>query len=74
MTHRRTHIHAVGTDFKNFVSVFINDLLLSTAMISSLFALGIFWHVVQTIPGLIESIGYMYGIFFASFTLDSLYA
>lgn len=43
-------------------------------MISSLFALGIFWHVVQTIPGLIESFGYMYGIFFASFTLDSLYA
>ena len=43
-------------------------------MISSLFVIGIFWHVVQTIPGLIESIGYLYGIVLASFTLDSLYA
>ena len=43
-------------------------------MVESLFALGIFWHVVQTIPGLIESIGYIYGLVLASFTLELIYA
>jgi hypothetical protein len=43
-------------------------------MISSLFAVGILWHVVQTIPGLLESVGYVYGILLASFSLDALYS
>lgn len=42
-------------------------------MISSLFAIGVFWHVVQNIPGLLESVGYVYGILFASFSVDALY-
>ena len=46
------------------------DLLLYVAMISSLFMIGILWHVVQTLPGLLESVGYLYGILVASFTLD----
>ena len=41
-------------------------------MISSLFALGIFWQVVQSIPGLIEVIGYIFGMCLASFTLNTL--
>jgi hypothetical protein len=43
-------------------------------MISSILALGILWHVIQTIPGLLESVGYIYGILMASFSLDALYA
>jgi hypothetical protein len=43
-------------------------------MISSLFLIGILWHVVQTVPGLLESIGYLYGIVLASFSLDALCA
>jgi hypothetical protein len=39
-------------------------------MIASLLMLGIFWHVVQTLPGVLESVGYLYGILLASFTID----
>ena len=43
-------------------------------MIASLFALGVFWHAVQNVPGLLESVGYVYGILLASFSLDALHA
>ena len=39
-------------------------------MIESLLTLGIFWHVVQTWPGLLESLAYVYGMMLASFTVD----
>lgn len=39
-------------------------------MISSLMILGIFWYVIQTLPGLLESVGYLYGLVLASFTVD----
>jgi hypothetical protein len=57
-----------------FVSYLIDDLLAYAVMISTLFSLGILWHVVQTVPGLLESIGYVYGILLASFSLEALYA
>jgi len=41
-------------------------------MISSLFILGILWHIIQIVPGLLESIGYVYGMLLASFVLDVL--
>jgi hypothetical protein len=43
-------------------------------MISDLLTLGIWWHTVQTYPGLLEAIGYVYGILAASFTLEALEA
>lgn len=43
-------------------------------MLESLFTLGIWWHVVQTYPGLLESLGYLYGILAASFTFEALEA
>jgi hypothetical protein len=39
-------------------------------MIASLLMIGIFWHVIQTLPGVLETIGYLYGIMLASFTID----
>jgi hypothetical protein len=39
-------------------------------MITSLLMLGIFWHVIQTLPGLLESVGYLYGMLLASFSVD----
>ena len=39
-------------------------------MIESLLTLGIFWHVVQTLPGVLESLAYVYGMMLASFTVD----
>ena len=43
-------------------------------MISSLFILGMLWHIIQIVPGLLESIGYVYGMLLASFMLDALYS
>ena len=63
----------MGQIFK-FVGYLFNGLLFYVLMVESLFALGIFWHVVQMIPGLIESIGYVYGMVVASFTLELIYA
>ena len=48
------------------------DLLLYRVMISSLLTIGIWWHAIQNYPGLLEAIGYVYGILAASFTLDGL--
>jgi len=43
-------------------------------MISSLFAIGIFWYAVQNIPGLLETVGYVYGILVASFSFEAIYS
>jgi hypothetical protein len=40
-------------------------------LISSLITLGILWHVVQIVPGFLESVAYVFGILLASFTLDA---
>jgi hypothetical protein len=40
-------------------------------LISSLITLGILWHVVQSLPGFLESAGYVFGILLASFSLDA---
>ena len=48
------------------------DLLSSAVMlISILVTLSVFWYVVQTLPGLFESLGYTLGILLASFILDA---
>ena len=39
-------------------------------MIASLMMLGIFWHTIQTLPGLLETVGYLYGMLLASFTVE----
>jgi hypothetical protein len=40
-------------------------------LLSSLITLGILWHVVQIVPGFLESVAYVFGILLASFTLDA---
>jgi hypothetical protein len=40
-------------------------------LISELVNLSIFWYVVQILPGLLESVGYLFGILLASFMLDA---
>lgn len=52
----------------------VNDLLPYVPMIASLFTMGIWWHVIQTYPGFLEALGYLYGILMASFCLDALKA
>jgi hypothetical protein len=42
-------------------------------LISSLVMLGIFWHAVRTLPGFLESAGYVFGILLASFMLDACF-
>ena len=43
-------------------------------MISDLLTIGIWWHVIQTYPGLLEAVGYLYGLLAASFTIEALQA
>jgi hypothetical protein len=40
-------------------------------LISSLVMLGVLWHAVRTLPGFLESVGYVFGILLASFMLDA---
>ncbi len=40
-------------------------------LISSLVALGLWWHVLRTLPGFVESLGYLLGILFAAFAWDA---
>jgi hypothetical protein len=42
-------------------------------LISSLITLGILWHVVQIVPGFLESVGYVFGMLLASFMLDACF-
>jgi hypothetical protein len=39
-------------------------------MISGLLTIGILWHAIQTFPGFLETVGYMFGLLAACFTLD----
>jgi hypothetical protein len=63
---------AIGSLF--LVGRDVSDLLLYVPMIASLFTMGIWWHVIQTYPGFLEALGYLYGILMASFCLDALKA
>lgn len=40
-------------------------------MISGLLTLGILWHAIQTFPGFLETVGYLFGMLAAYFTLES---
>jgi hypothetical protein len=40
-------------------------------LISSLVTLSLLWHLVQTLPGLLESLGYVAGLLLASFLMDA---
>jgi len=40
-------------------------------MISSLLTIGILWHAIQTFPGFLETVGYLFGMLGALFTLES---
>jgi hypothetical protein len=65
----------IRLDYRHlFVASDVNDLLLYVPMIASLFNIGIWWHVIQTYPGFLEALGYLYGILVASFCLDALKA
>jgi len=44
--------------------------LIYPVLVSSLFTLGIVWYVMQTLPGFVESFGYLFGILLAYFTFD----
>ena len=55
-----------------FVGTRRNNLLTCGAMIADLLTLGIWWHAIQTYPGLLEAVGYFYGILVACFSVDAL--
>jgi hypothetical protein len=40
-------------------------------MISDLLTIGILWHAIQTFPGFLETVGYLFGMLAASFTLEA---
>jgi len=40
-------------------------------LISNLVALTNLWYVVHSFPGVLESIGYLFGILLAHFTIDT---
>lgn len=40
-------------------------------LISSLVTLGVWWHALSTLPGFVESLAYLFGLLFASYTLDA---
>lgn len=50
---------------------FLDLLSCAPMLLSSLITLGILWHVVQIVPGFLESVAYVFGILLASFTLDA---
>lgn len=39
-------------------------------MISGLLTIGILWHAIQTFPGFLETVGYLFGLLAALFTFD----
>ena len=57
-----------------FVGKFPIDLLIWRAMIVDLLTIGIWWHAIQTYPGLLEAVGYVFGILAACFTIEALEA
>jgi hypothetical protein len=40
---------------------------------SGLLVLGVFWHLVRSVPGLFESLGYLFGILMGCFTLEACF-
>jgi len=40
-------------------------------LISSLVTLGLWWHALSTLPGFVEALAYLFGLLFASYTLDA---
>jgi hypothetical protein len=56
----------------DFAGEFRSGLIACEVMISDLLTLGIWWHVIQTYPGLLDALGYFYGIVAASFTLEAM--
>jgi hypothetical protein len=40
-------------------------------LISNLVTLGVWWHALSTLPGFVESVAYLFGLLFASHTLDA---
>lgn len=40
-------------------------------LVSNLVALTALWYAVHSFPGVIESVGYLFGIFIAGFTIDA---
>ena len=65
---RNIRTHAAKTIFDGAISI---DLLIYVAMISSLLTIGILWHAIQTFPGFLETVGYLFGMLGALFTLES---
>jgi hypothetical protein len=47
------------------------DLLIYVPMISDLLTIGILWHAIQSFPGFLETVGYLFGMLAASFTLEA---
>jgi len=47
------------------------DLLIYGPMISDLLTIGILWHAIQSFPGFLETVGYLFGMLAASFTLEA---
>jgi hypothetical protein len=54
----------------NFDSGSFDVLLIYVPMISGLLTIGILWHAIQTFPGFLETVGYLFGLLAACFTLD----
>ena len=50
---------------------YAGDLLFCAAMlVSSLVALGVWWHALQSLPGFVECAAYLLAIWWARFTLE----
>lgn len=50
-----------------------DHLLIYVPMISGLLILGVLWHAIQTFPGFLETVGYLFGMLAAAFTLESFW-
>ena len=42
-------------------------------VVSGLVFISVFWHLLRSVPGLFESLGYLFGILLGSFTLDACF-
>jgi hypothetical protein len=54
-----------------FVGDIFSDLLVCLPMISGLLTIGILWHAIQSFPGFLETVGYLFGMLAAAFTLEA---
>jgi hypothetical protein len=80
----RQFSHSVGIAFQqrrlppnssaNLSGARLLDLLPCAPMFfSGLVLLSLFWHLLRSVPGLFESLGYLFGILLGSFTLDACF-